>query len=429
MIEISSSTSNFEREPLRGAFGFKGGYLTELWQTIAYLEDREGRDSVGLGTQSVLWSDSSMFTSHSEAAGNALMYAVLDYALREVDGRSFETPIEMLEDVFPKAQAYARQITGRSDLRKTFTLNALVALDNAAWMAYAGARGVATFEELVPDTFRSALSRRLRRVALIPTVGYGMSSEAIRALADSGYFVVKIKLGHPGRDDDMVEADQRHLQAVHDVFRNVRADHTGTGRAAYYLDINGRYTTKAQLQRLLDHAKRIGAFDQIILVEEPFPETFEEDVSGFEVRLAADESAHTDADARRLIDMGYGAIALKPIAKTTSMSLKIAMEAHERGIPCFCADLTVNPILVDWNKTFAARIEPLPGLDVGLLETNGGQNYAHWDAMTTYHPRAGASWMEAQGGMFHLTDEFFETSGGIFDVPQHYLRLVRPTDR
>jgi len=44
--------------------------------------------------------------------------------------------------------------------------------------------------------------------------------------------------------------------------------------------------------------------------------------------------------------MGYGAITLKPIAKTMSMSLKIAQLAYERSIPCFCADLTVNPILV-----------------------------------------------------------------------------------
>lgn len=65
---------------------------------------------------------------------------------------------------------------------------------------------------------------------------------------------------------------------------------------------------------------------------------------------------------------------------------------------------------------------------MGLLETNGGQNYANWEDMVAYHPRAGASWMEAREGTFHLTDEFFDTSGGIFDVPQHYLRLVHPTE-
>ena len=68
------------------------------------------------------------------------------------------------------------------------------------------------------------------------------------------------------------------------------------------------------------------------------------------IRLAADESAHTDEDAIKRIQMGYHAIALKAIAKTLSMTMKIAQAAYERNIPCFCADLAVNPILVEWNK-------------------------------------------------------------------------------
>ncbi len=426
MITIQSVHSNFEREPLRKAFGFKGGYLTELWQTIAYFKGNAGDEAVGLGTQSVLWSDSAVFAANSEAGGNALMYAVLEFGLREAEGSPFETPIELLDSVYPKAHAYAQSVTEHADLRKTFALNALVALDNAAWMLYAKQQGTASFDEIIPDALRPALSQRLEHVALIPTIGYGTSSEAMRSFAQAGSFVVKIKLGHPGVGDEMVEADERHLEAVHDAFRDVQTTHTENGRAAYYLDINGRYTEKSQLRRLLDHADGIGALEQIILVEEPFPETFDADVSDFEVRLAADESAHTDVDARRLMDMGYGAIALKPIAKTASMTMKIAAAAYERNVPCFCADLTVNPILVDWNKSFAARIEPLPGLDVGLLETNGGQNYANWDAMVGYHPRAGAPWMDASEGRFRLSDEFFESSGGIFEVPTHYMDLVRP---
>ena len=67
---------------------------------------------------------------------------------------------------------------------------------------------------------------------------------------------------------------------------------------------------------LLEHAKKIGAFDQISVIEEPFAEELEFDVSDIPVRLAADESAHTDKDAIKRIDMGYKAIALKAIAKT-----------------------------------------------------------------------------------------------------------------
>ena len=132
------------------------------------------------------------------------------------------------------------------------------------------------------------------------------------------------------------------------------------------------------------------ALGQIALVEEPFPEEFEIDVGDLPVRVAADESAHTDADAARRIDLGYRAIALKPIAKTFSMSLKIAKLAHERGVPCFCADLTVNPVLVEWNKAVAARLAPFPGLGLGLLETNGHQNYRNWEAMRAHLPTPAA---------------------------------------
>ena len=34
-ITIQSVDSNFEREPLIKPFGFKGGYITEIWQTAA----------------------------------------------------------------------------------------------------------------------------------------------------------------------------------------------------------------------------------------------------------------------------------------------------------------------------------------------------------------------------------------------------------
>jgi L-alanine-DL-glutamate epimerase-like enolase superfamily enzyme len=137
------------------------------------------------------------------------------------------------------------------------------------------------------------------------------------------------------------------------------------------------------------------------------------DVSDIPVRLAADESAHTDKDALARIQMGYGAIALKPIAKTLSMTLKIAQIAAQENIPCFCADLTVNPILVDWNKNVAARLKPFPGLETGLLETNGHQNYKNWEKMESFHPFSKASWRKVKKGVFELDSDFFSQSGGI----------------
>ena len=143
------------------------------------------------------------------------------------------------------------------------------------------------------------------------------------------------------------------------------------------------------------------------------------------VRIAADESAHSDKDAKKRIEMGYGAIALKPIAKTLSMSLKVLKAAGEAGVPCFCADLTVIPILVDWNKNVAARLGPLPGMNIGVLETNGHQNYKHWNELLKFHPCCGAEWMKTKSGLFNLDEDFYAKSGGIFQISEHYQNLVR----
>ena len=90
-------------------------------------------------------------------------------------------------------------------------------------------------------------------------------------------------------------------------------------RSQWWPEARLRDAQFSQLGRLLDHARAIGAFDQIALIEEPFPEELEIDIRDIPARVAADESAHTDADARRRIEMGYSAIALKPIAKTFSI--------------------------------------------------------------------------------------------------------------
>ncbi len=64
-ITISTVDSNFEREPLVRPFGFKGGYMSEIWQTMAYMQSDQGIGKVGLCTQNVLWSDARVFASHS----------------------------------------------------------------------------------------------------------------------------------------------------------------------------------------------------------------------------------------------------------------------------------------------------------------------------------------------------------------------------
>ena len=153
-------------------------------------------------------------------------------------------------------------------------------------------------------------------------------------------------------------------------------------------------------------------------------EEYKADVSDIPVSLAADESLHSAEEARERIELGYGILTLKPIAKTLSMTLRTFNVAVEKNVPCFCADLTVNPIMLDWNKAVAARLAPLPGLKAGVVESNGAQNYRNWKAMQSYHPLAGADWLDPQAGFFPLTQDFYKTSGGILLPSPHYASLL-----
>jgi L-alanine-DL-glutamate epimerase-like enolase superfamily enzyme len=281
---------------------------------------------------------------------------------------------------------------------------------------------------MIPEVYRSALSQRHKKLASIPLMAYAIPLNEVVDAVDEGYFFLKIKIGSdPDKDGDrekMLEWDMKRISEIHRAIGERQIPYTKDGKIPYYFDANGRYDSKERLLRFLDHTKKIGAFGQIAIVEEPFPEEVEEDVRDIGVRIAADESAHSDRDAMKRIEMGYGAIALKPIAKTMSMSLKVATVAHERNIPCFCADLTVIPILVDWNKNVAARLVPLPGMNIGVLETNGHQNYKRWDELLKYHPCFNAEWTKTKKGVFNLDDDFYKRSGGIFELSKHYRELV-----
>lgn len=421
-MRIQSTNSNFVREPMAAPFGFKGSYLTELWQSIAKISTAD-HTGIGVGVQSVLWSDAAVFSSASQSGGNAYMFAMSEYALKLIEGMDFQDPFTLLDEIFPKVYAYGKQITGRSDLRKTFALNSLVCVDNAAWQLYAKEQQQDDFLKLVPEALRTPLMGRQKALCSIPLVTYGMDLEAVKKLVADGHFFLKIKIGSdPEKDGDrakMLEWDKNRIREIHEAVKDLTTPYTESGHIPYYLDANGRYDSKERLSELLEYADKIGALERIAILEEPFPEDFLEDVSDLPVRLAADESAHSDEDAIQRIELGYKAIALKPIAKTMSMSLRILDEAYKRNIPCFCADLTVNPWMVDFNKNVAARIAPLPGMKIGVLESNGAQNYANWEAMKSYHPLFGtAEFISTRNGLFQLDEEFYRTSGGIFcDAP------------
>ena len=117
-ITIAKTFSAVEREPLVRPFGFKGGYLTELWQSVAGLESTSGERATGLGTQSVLWSDAALFEAHTEEKGNSLMYAITQRSLEILKGTQFTDPVTLLEELAAEVAGYAAKITGRIGLKR-----------------------------------------------------------------------------------------------------------------------------------------------------------------------------------------------------------------------------------------------------------------------------------------------------------------------
>ena len=423
-MRIDNVGLNFDIEPLRSAFGFKGGFLSELWQPIAKVEN-QSNVAVGVGVQSVLWSDSEIFRNAGQCAGNLYMMLGCEYGLKLLKGSDFESPAEALLAIEDDVYAYLKKVTGYENLRKTFALNSLVALDNALWQLYAKENGTEDILKLVDDETRNNLSSRYEKIYNIPLIGYGTSIEEIKRLISEGYFLLKIKIGSdPDKDgsrDKMLEWDKNRLLEIHNIAKEYTTPYTDSGKILYYLDANSRYDTKDRLFRLLDYADKIGALDSIVIFEEPFEENMVVDLSDIPVRVTADESAHSLESALERIRMGYTAIAIKPIAKTVSESLQIINVAAKYNIPCFCADLTVNPYMVEINKNIAARIKPFPGVKIAVFETNGAQNYVNWEKMKSYHPMYGkAKFLNSDGCISELDDEFYRVSGGFFRTSEYY---------
>ena len=423
-ITIAKTACNFEREPMVRPFGFKGGYLTEEWIVSAFVRSTSGKHGIGLGTQSCLWSDASVFAANAEAGGNAIMFAMTQRALKLVEGKTFTSPVALNDWLWPQVWDYGKAVAANPRLRATYALNALVAVDNALWVLFARENGLSSFDEMVPEAYRPSLSARHAKCASIPLFSYNVPAAEIRAAAEAGSFFMKIKIGQPGTQEEMLAKDCARVSEVHALLKDCRTPYTKSGRLPYYFDANGRYEKKETFLRFVDHLDRIGALGQVAIVEEPFDELAEIDVHDVPLRLAADESAHTVADAVTRIGMGYRAMALKPIAKTMSMSMKIAQAAYGRDVPCFCADLTVCPAMVEWNKAVAARLPAFPGLgDLGLVETNGHMNFRNWETMRRDLAYPDAHWTRTERGVFECDADWWAKSGGILAPMPRYERM------
>lgn len=428
-LSIQSGSAGHVRELLAAPFGFKGHAVDALWHSAVLLDGGNGRFGCGCGVQSVVWSDPAVFDLPGTDGGNTLMFALTAYALELLKGRSFSSPVEAISFLYDPLLAHAKRLTGLPGLRPTFVLNALVPVDAALWQLFVRQNALPGFDAMLPPEAADALSCRHQKMAGFPLIPYGLGDDAVCKLADEGAFFLKIKIGaDPEKDGDrekMLDWDKRRMTRLHALLGDRSTPYTDSGKPLYYLDANGRYDTKDRLLRLLDHLDAIGALERVALLEEPFAEESGIDVGDLPVRVAADESAHGAAEAAALMDLGYTALALKPIAKTLSVSLEVAALAHKRGVPCFCADLTVPPVMVECNKSFAARLQRLPGVKIGVFETNGAQNYADWPRLFSYLPHPDRAWHTAQDGIFTLGDDFYHDSADLFEDSPYYIQLAR----
>lgn len=417
-MKIERARVAFENEPLKTAFGFKGNALTYLQQTVVLL-DGEGKRGVGVGVQSVLWSDAEVFKQYGEDEGNRLMYMVTEFAASKIEGRDFIDPAAMIDAIFDDCYEYAKKITAKT-VKKTFVLNALVPLDFAAWILYSRINGYEGF-----DRIYSGVSKN-ERLANIPLITYNTSLDEVVRMANDGICIFKVKIGSdPDKDGDldkMLAWDKARALAIYDAVKDIRTEHTDSGRIVFYFDANGRYDTKERLCDLLDFLRDNGILENTVLFEEPFSEENKVYIGDLPVCFAADESAHSIEDVKERIALGYKAITLKPIAKTLSVTMKMAEYAYSMGVQCFCADLTVNPVMLEWNKSFAARTSLLKGMRIGVVESNGSQNYVNWDRMKEYLPKKTDN---GNGIIYYLDDEFYATSGGVLENPAHYEGLIK----
>ncbi len=419
-IHIKKCDLEFVREPLKAPFGFKGRYLTELWQTVAKIES-DHFSAVSPCVESVLWSDAGVFGDNPPAVSSAMMMMVTNRALKMIEGERFASPIELIDAIVPELKRYAASVCGR-EVAETFVLNSLVGVDFALWSLYAKENGITSFDELVPEAAKAAMSCRHDALAQIPLLSYAVEEDGIRSCLDSGIALLKIKIGKavPGvstHEEDMREMlawDIARLKQIHEIALQYETPHTKSGKILYYLDANGRYDGMPRLEALLDAADKMGALDRIALLEEPFAPENETFVGNLPVCINADESAHSLADVKARLQMGYKAVALKPIAKTLSVSFGMVQAIHEAGGQCLCADLTVNPLLAEWNKQFASRIDALAGMKVGCVEINGDQNYTNWNELKTLLPD-GLAGKPLQNGVFPLDDAFYANSGKLFE--------------
>ena len=124
MLKIQKCNVAHVKEALISPFGFKGGYLTQLWQSVVKVEC-DGYFAASPCTQSVLWSDPKVFSAFPGEKGDEIMLSVTKKACEMLEGMSFNTPDELIPALLPALKNHAFTLTG-FEVAETFILNSLV---------------------------------------------------------------------------------------------------------------------------------------------------------------------------------------------------------------------------------------------------------------------------------------------------------------
>lgn len=400
-MKIVDANLAFHREPYRKPFGVKGHFVHEKWITEVQVTDQSGVTGTAQGGLAPLWSDPKFFAAYTPVGGNILMAGILERSLPLVRGQTVDSPLTLQAAILDDVRKLARGIIGFQP-STTLLYNALVALDHAAWVLHARLNNCHDFDAMLPAEYRAVLSHRHRRLFLAPTASHAGSRREIAALLRSGCRVLKVKLGSPGGEEEMLRRDEALLERISDVLRGV-----SDCPALLYLDINGRYWKARHLDRLVRHCEHLKLLERVCLVEEPYPARSRIKVASCPVPVAADESLCEVADVARRRELGYRAVTLKPAGKTLSLSLRMAEEAARHGMILLVGDSSTTPALFDWNRNVAARLPAFPGLPGPLIEWNGPQLYRNWRTLLRQHPARNEKWLLPQAGAFNLAPSFY----------------------
>ena len=98
-MHITKVNCSYTPEKFLHSFGFKGSTLSGVWQTAVSMES-DGKIGVGVGVQSVLWSDSNVFATYGEDKSNSMMFAVTRYAANLISDKTFAHPSEIVSTIF-----------------------------------------------------------------------------------------------------------------------------------------------------------------------------------------------------------------------------------------------------------------------------------------------------------------------------------------